>query len=286
MNRILNILLISAISTNLFAQNEGRVGVFVGVNQTSLMNSKDKAFGDYLPTFKPTIGIDAGYHFTLFKKIPMGFSFQFSNSKAGQNYHGLYQDSTSYYAYSRLNYLRPGAAFHFGSNPRRLVSVNFSAGATLGILTNYQERYELIRYNNDRLYFDINNTDVIWYDTVKTQGTLTSPMYNKTDLTVFGTLGFDVLLTQKIVFGVYGRYDMGMKPVENHNKMTINYNTEPNTSAAFQPYHSEIKYRGPVLTEIKREETTNLLYGVYFSLKYRIFNPEKIEFWYKEHKWE
>jgi hypothetical protein len=287
MKRILYILLISALSTNLFAQNEGRIGVFAGVNKTSLVNSKDKAWGDYLPTFKPTIGVDAGYHFTLFKTLPMGISFQFSNSKAGQNYYGEYEDSTSYYAYSRLNYLRPGLALHFGSNPRRLVSFTFSAGATMGILTNYQERYELIRYNNERMYFDIKNNDVIWYDTVKTRGTLTSQMYNKTDPTVFATLGFDVLLTKKVVFGVYGRYDAGMSQVENRNKMTINFDTEPKTSIPFQPYDVDIKYRDPVdATKFKREDTKNQLYGVYVSLKYRIFNPEKVEFWYKEHKWE
>lgn len=286
MRRIIIIILISAISTQLIAQNEARFGIFAGVNYTSLMNSKDKAFGDYLPTFKPTLGIEAGYHFTLFKTLPLGFSVQLSNNKTGQNYHGNYADSTSYYAYSRLNYIRPGAALHFGTNPRRLVALSFSVGATLGFLTNYQEKFELIRYNNDRMIIDIKNTDVMYYDTVKIKGSLTAQMYNKTDMTVFGSMGFDVMLSKRMVFGVYGRYDMGMKSVENRNSMKINMESEPPTSIFWTPYNLDVKYRGPIDLTAKREDTKNVFYGVYFSLKYRIFNSERIEFYYKEHKWD
>jgi hypothetical protein len=285
MKRIIYILFLSAISSQAIAQNEGRFGIFGGVNQTTLSNAKDAAYGDYLPTFKPTIGVDAGYFFTLFKAIPIGFSVQLSNNKLGQNYHGEYEDSTSFYAYTRLNYLRPGIALHLGSNRRRLVALTFSAGATMGFLTNYQERFELIRYNKDRYIFDIKNTEANLYDTVNTRGTLSAPMYNKTDMTVFGTLGFDVLLSKKIVFGINGRFDMGMSPVENRNAMTINYD---NASAPtpFKPYNLVVKYRGPVDLTAQRDETTNLFYGVYISFKYRIFNEEKIEFSYKEHNWE
>ena len=97
-----------------------------------------------------SLDIDAGYYFTIFKKLPIGFSVQLAGNSLGQNYNGNYSDSTSYYAYSRLNYFRPGIAFHAGSNMRKLVAFTFSAGATMGFLTSYQERYELIRYNNDR----------------------------------------------------------------------------------------------------------------------------------------
>lgn len=286
MKRIIQFLLLGLISGQAMAQNEGRIGVFAGVNRTELTNAKDKAWGDYLPTFKPTIGVDAGYHFTLFKTIPMGISVQFAVNKAGQNYHGTYQDSSGYYAYSRLTYIRPGLALHFGSNPRRLVSLAFSAGATLGMLTNYQERYELIRYNNDRFIIDVKNSDVTYYDTVKTAGRINEPLYNKTDMSVFGTLGFNVLMTKNIVFGVYGRYDYGMTQIENRNPNAVVLETNPPTNVLFNPYQVEVKHRGPVDPLIKRAPTTNTQYGVYFSLKYRLFNPEKIEFWYKEHKWD
>jgi hypothetical protein len=286
MKRIINILLLSIITGQVFAQNEGRIGFFTGVNKTILSNAKDAAFGDYVPTYKPTIGVDAGYHFTLFKTLPMGISVQLAANRLGQNYYGKYQDSTEYYAYSRLNYIRPGLAIHFGSNPRRLVAFTFAGGATYGLLTGYQERYELIRYNNDRFVFDIKNNDVEWYDTVKTKGTLTAPLYNKTDLTVFGSLGIDVMLTRNLVFGISGRFDYGLSQVENRNKMNINFETNPPSTIPFQPYNMNIKYRGPVDINAKRDPTSNTFYGIYLSLKYRIYNREKIEFWYKEHKWD
>jgi hypothetical protein len=286
MKRIITIFFLSLASSPLFAQHEARVGIFGGVNNTSLKNAKDAAFGDFLPTFKPTLGIDAGYYFTIFKKLPIGFSFQLAGNSLGQNYNGNYSDSTSYYAYSRLNYFRPGIAFHAGSNMRKLVAFTFSAGATMGFLTSYQERFELIRYNNDRFILDINNNDVILYDTVKTRGTLTSPMYNQTDFSIFGTIGVDFMLTKHIVLGLSLRTDMGMSPVENKNKLNINYQTTPSSSVAFQPYNLDVKYRGPVSATAKRDETTNSSYGVFMSVKYRLFNPEKIEFWYREHKWE
>jgi len=215
MKRLLPLLLIGLITTNAKAQNEGRFGVFAGVNRTELSNAKDKSWGDYLPTFKPSIGASAGYHFTLFKKLPIGFSVQLARTELGQNYHGKYQDSSSYYAYSRLTYLRPGIALHFGTNPRRLFALSFSAGASYGILTGYSDRYELIRYNNDRFIIDLQNTDAVFNDTSIVTGTLREPLYNKTDLSVFGTLGFDILMSKNFVFGVHGRYDYGMSQIEN-----------------------------------------------------------------------
>lgn len=286
MKRLLPLLLTGLITANANAQNEGRFGIFAGVNRTELTNAKDKSWGDYLPTFKPNIGVDAGYHFTLFKKLPMGFSVQLARTELGQNYHGEYQDSSSYYAYSRLTYLRPGIAMHFGTNPRRLFALTFSAGASYGILTGYTDRYELIRYNNDRFIIDLKNTDAVFNDTSIVTGTLREPLYNKTDLSVFGTLGFDVLMSKNFVFGVYGRYDYGMSQIENRNLNAVILNTEPQSTLAFNPYQVAVKHRGPVDPNVKRDPTTNTFYGVYLSLKYRLFNPEKIEFWYKEHKWD
>jgi len=286
MKRIITILFLSLATYPLFAQHEGRLGILGGINYTSLQNAKDAAFGDYLPTFKPTLGVEAGYYFTIFKKLPIGFSVQLTRNMLGQNYNGNYQDSTSFYAYSRLNYFRPGFAFHAGSNMRRLVAFTFSAGASIGFLTDYQERFELLRYNNDRYILDVKNTDVEVSDTINVNGKITSPLYNQTDFSIFGTLGVDFMLTKKIVLGLNLRTDMGMTSLENRNLINLTLQTNPPTNVQFLPYNLDVKYRGPVSLTAKRDVTTNLSYGVFMSVKYRLFNPEKIEFWYREHKWE
>lgn len=282
MKKTLVVLFLTISGFSVSAQNEGRIGIFSGVNMTSLYNADDAGYGDYLPTFKPTIGVEAGYHFTIAKTLPIGLSVQFANNKMGQNYRGYYADSTSYYAYSRLNYLRSGLALHFGTNPRRQVALAITLGANIGFLTNYQERYELIRYNNDRLILDIHNTDVTFNDTAEIKGTLTSPMYNKTDMCAFGSLGLDFLLARNWVFGFYGRFDYGLSPVENLNKMNINYDTEPSSSANFKIFNTKVKYHGPTDDLIKHGTTINVSYGIFLTLKYRIYNKEKIEFYYKE----
>ena len=75
MKRIITILFLSLATFPLFAQHEGRIGILGGINYTSLQNAKDAAFGDYLPTFKPTLGVEAGYYFTIFKKFFIFFFF-------------------------------------------------------------------------------------------------------------------------------------------------------------------------------------------------------------------
>ena len=284
MKKALVIIFLSVISFQLSAQNEGRIGLFQGVSKTSLYNKDDASFGDYLPTIKPTVGIDAGYHFTLFHVLPMGFSLQFSRNSAGQNYRGFYTDSTSYYAYTRLTYLRTGLALHMGTNPRRQVSLDFTYGANIGFLTNYQERYEIIRYNNDRYILNIKNSDVAVHDTSDLKGTLTSPLYNKTDLNVFGSLGLNFLIAKNWVFGFYGRLDYGLSPVENTQKINVNYDTQPSTSDNFKIFNTKVKYHGPTDDLVTHSATNNIGYGMYLTLKYRIYNKEKIEFYYKENK--
>lgn len=264
------------------AQNEGRFGVFAGMNRTMLNNADDKAYGDLLPTYKPTVGIDAGYHFTLFKRLPAGLSAQFAYNQMGQNYRGFYADSTSYYAYNRLNYMRLGMAVHFGTNMRRQVALTFSGGMTYGFLTGYQDKYELIRYNNERLILEINNTEVTYKDTFTKTGTLSKPLYNNTDMSVFGTLGLDFLAGENMVFGVNFRFDYGMDPVETSGKMNINYTGEQTTTQEFLPYNVKVKYRGPTDVNIVRAQTTNLSYGIFLSVKYRLYDHEKSEFWYRE----
>lgn len=289
MKKIILVLFTNLIVASLFAQNEGRVGVFSTISKTTLLNGDDKEFGDYLPTFKPGVGVSAGYHFTLFKMIPVGLSAQVSYNKTGQNYYGQYQDTTSYYAYSRLNYIRIGGALQFGTNIRRQVSVALTLGANYGILTSYQDRYELIRYNNDRFIVDIKNNDVSYYDTAQTKAVLSDPMYNKTDLTVFGTLGLDILVTRDIVFGFGFRMDMGMRSVENERKINMISETDPPVSTQNYSTWGRFKYRTPINPDANvrdRQQTTNQAVGAYLSLKYRIFNKEKIEFWYKEKNWD
>lgn len=268
------------------AQNEGRFGIISGVNKTSMSNAADNSFGDMLPTFKPTYGVEAGYHFTLFKSIPTGFTVQLTRNHLGQNYRGYYQDSSDYWAYRRLNYVRAGLGWHFGTNVRRQVSATFTFGATLGMLTNFQDRYELRRYNNDRLIMDINNNDVSFYDTKNTKGTINNSLFNKTDMTIFASIGMDFLLSKRVVFGVLARYDNGISPVENTaSKFSINYQTTPTTIQNYYPYNTKLIYRSPVdATKVLRQETVNKYAGIYLTLKYRVFNKEKIEFWYKEHQ--
>lgn len=284
MKKTLVVILLSMLYTHASAQNEGRIGLFTGINHTSLYNVDDAKAGDYLPTFKPTIGLEAAYHFTLFHALPMGISIQVANNKAGQNYRGYYADSTSYYAYTRLNYLRSGLALHFGTNPRRLVSLEMTFGANVGFLTNYQEKYELIRYNNDRLIVDIKNSEVIKYDTAEIKGTLTSQLYNKTDNAAFASLGLNFLFAKNWVFGFYGRLDYGFSPVENTSKRNINYDTQPSSSESFKIFNTKVKYHGPTDDLVTHGVTNNIGYGVYFTLKCRIYNKEKIEFYYHENK--
>ena len=269
-----------------FSQNEAQFGIFTGINKTSMYNVADKSFGDYLPTFKPTFGVEASYHFTLFKALPTGFTLQLANNKLGQNYRGYYQDSSDYYAYRRLNYIRAGLGWNIGTNIRRQVSLTFTAGATIGFLTSYQDRYELRRYNNDRLILDINNNDVSYYDNNNIKGTLNNSLFNKTDMTIFGSLSMNFLLSKRMVLGVLYRYDYGLSPIENTSaKFSINYKTTPTTIQNFIPYNTKFLYRSPVdPAKPLRETTTNRYSGLYLSLNYRIFNKEKIEFWYKENK--
>ncbi|MCC6448075.1 MAG: hypothetical protein IT215_05255, partial [Chitinophagaceae bacterium] len=255
-------------------------------SNTSLLNKDDKKQGDYLPTFKPGVGVSAGYHFTLFKAIPLGISAIASYNQSGQNYNGKYEDSSSFYAYSRLNYFRIGASLQFGTNIRRQVSLAATIGANYGFLTNYKERYELIEYNNDRYILDINDLNVSMRDTVLVVGELAEPIYNKTDLNIFGTLGLDFLLNENLVFGFGGRMDMGINSVESNAKNSISIQNDPPIVNPFDIYNLQIKYRESATSTGKRATTINQAYGIYFSLKYRIFNKEKTEFWYKERRWD
>lgn len=284
MKKTLVVILLTIMYTNSFAQNEGRIGLYSGISKTTLLNADDLAFGDYLPTYKPSTGIEAGYHFTLFHALPMGISFQCGNSKSGQDYRGFYADSTSYYAYTRLNYVRTGLALHFGTNPRRAVSLDMSVGANIGFLTNYQEKYELIRYNNDRLILNIKNNEVYKYDTYEQKGSLTSPLYNKIDKAVFGTMGLNFLFSKSWAFGFYARVDYGLTDIENKIKRNINYNTVPSSSEQYKIFNTEVKYHGPTSDLVVHGPTNNVGIGIFLSLKYRIFNKEKVEFYYKENR--
>lgn len=268
------------------SQNEGRLGIFSTISNTTLLNKDDKKQGDYIPTFKPGIGLSAGYHFTLFKAIPMGLTALVSYNGAGQNYNGKYEDSTSYWAYSRLQYFRMGASLQFGTNIRRQVALALNIGATYGFLTKYQERYELIAYDNSRAIFDLRNTDFIMKDTMSHSGSISSPLYKKTDLNVFGSLGLDFLINENIVFGFGVRMDMGMSGVENlnvNNKITFDGN--PPIAYDFNQYDLKVKYRNNNDTT-KRGQTVNNAFGVFLSLKYRIFNKDKTEFWYRERRFD
>jgi hypothetical protein len=267
---------------NVFAQNEGRLGFFTGINNTRLSNPQDKAFGDYLPTFKSNLGIDAAYHFTLAKVIASALGSEFSFTSLGQNYRGAYQDGTSYFAYSRLRYVRMGLYFNVGTPMRKTVAVTYGAGLSYGFLSGYQDRYELVRNNNSRYIIDVKNTNIEFTDTSTVKGALSAPLYNKTDLTFFNKLGVDFLFGENLVFSIYGRMDMGLQGVENLTKFTYTSLTTPSITADYKPYHSVLKYRTPVTTTIKRSETKNVYGGIYLALHYRIWDKNKTEYWYKQ----
>lgn len=266
------------------AQHEGRIGFYTGFNRTSLMNADDKAFGDYLPTAKACFGASAGYHFTVGKILPMGFTFYLGYNQLGQNYRGFYADTTNYYAYSRLNYMRYGLGWHVGTNIRRLASVTMTFGLTQGILTGYQERYELLRQSDKRTILDIHNTTAtITTDTLVMKGTVSHPLYNKTDKSFFISLDADFMLSQHIVFGISARMDKGLSEVENLTSYNFYFNGPAPITQIYTPY-SKLKYRAPEAPTETRGATKNMYSGIYLSLKYRLYNPDKMRIWYQEHR--
>jgi hypothetical protein len=282
MKKIITLLFITSLGFQVLAQNEGRIGIFTGLNKTSLMNAEDKAFGDYLPTFKTNIGFDAAYHFTLGKLIATGIGTEISFTGAGQNYRGTYQDSTSYFAYARLKYLRMGMYIHLGTPLRQRIAVSYGGGLSYGFLTNYQDRYELVRYNNARKILDIKNSNVEITDTGVVKGNLAEALYKKTDLMFFSKLGIDIQAGENLLVSIYGRYDMGLNGVENLTKNTITTQTNPATSQIFNPYNMKVKYRTPVEINVARTDTKNTYFGIYLALRYRIWDKNKTEFWYHQ----
>lgn len=286
MKNICSLLLLMIVSFCSYAQNEGRFGIFMGINNTKLKNADDIALGDVLPTYKPTIGVTAGYHFTVAKKLPLGFTTQFSYNQLGQNYRGYYSDTMNYWAFSRLNYYRMGLGFHIGTNPRRLVALTWTNGITFGFMKNYSERFEVYRKNNSRVILEIDNTTATATDTLYVKGTISSPLYVKNDKTYFTSLDLDFMIHRNLVFGVSLRYDLGLNGIENTKDSIINiyYTTEPTTTTvAYKPYN-KYKYHAPLTAGETRSKTTNEFMGVYLSLKYRVFNEEKHRMYYKEHR--
>ena len=48
---------------------------------------------------------------------------------------------------------------------RKSVAISYSGGISYGFLSSYQDRYELVRYNNSRYILDVNNTNLEITDT-------------------------------------------------------------------------------------------------------------------------
>ncbi len=267
-----------------YAQKEGRIGVFTGMYNSTLMNANDNDWGDYLPTFNSMVGIEGGYFITVGKKIPVGITGQVGFWGTGQNYRGLYLDSSYYEAYAKLRYMRTGLALHTGTNLLRRVALRVYGGANVGFLTSYSDRYEQFRNDGSRFIIDIEDNNVFYNQDGPKYGTIDEALYNPIDLGVFYGLAIDVKVTDHWIFTASGRFDLGLGNIENENKKKITFaNANGDAEVIDYPgYTSAIKYHGPTRPEILRQATTNQMYGVFLGFSYRFFNKDDADIYFRK----
>ena len=283
LNTLFFVILFLSYSTSLFAQKEGRIGIFTGVAKTGLINADDVSNGDLLPTFKGAIGVEGGYFITIGRRVPFGLTGFASYAGGGQNYLGKYSDSSFYEAYTRLRYMKGGAAFQFGTNMRRQVSLNAHIGASFSSLTGYSDRYEHFQTNGDRYVLAIKNKSIYLDNDSILTGGLDNEMYNKVDYNLYGGLGVDILFTHNLVFSVFTRFESGMLSVENLDKKKITLDTKPVSTIMDLPIENiKVKYHTPVETQPVRAETMNSSMGIFISFKYRFVNTKDNEIWYRQ----
>lgn len=278
---VITVIVLSFFQTAM-AQSEGRVGFFTGLFNSSLLNANDQDWGDYLPTIKGMAGIEGSYYTTLGKKVSIGMTAQIGYWGNGQNYRGLYLDSSYYEAYTKMRYLRTGVAFNMGTNLLRRVSARVFGGANIGFLDTYTDRYEGFPNNGSRYILEITDNAVYnyGYDNQHRYGSINEKLYTPIDMNVFYGVAVDVKINDNLIFNVSGRFDNGLGQVENENKKKITFSGTDAQVMDYPAYTSAIKYHGPTRPEILRQPTTNQMYGVYLGLCYRFYDRDKHQLYF------
>lgn len=286
MKKLLLVIILASCFIGASAQKEGRLGVFSGGYVSYLMNANDFEWGDMLPTYKMSGGIEGSYFITVGRKIGVGLTGQIGYWKYGQDYRGAYADGSAYEAYSRLNYIKSGLALNVSTNLRRRVAARVFGGLNVGILDGYQERYEHFRKGNTKLIMDIRDQEVFYRDRINLNeyGRLSESIYEPLELSVFTGLGFDVKISDDFILSVAGRYDMGMGQIETEtdpdNPKTITFSGDEARVVDYPAFPTAIKFHGPTKREIVRQPTTNQSFGVFISFTYRMYNRNRTDIWY------
>ncbi len=284
MKRIFLCLFLLACFSTSNAQKEGRLGVYSGLYVSYLMNANDYQWGDFLPTYKVSGGLEGSYFVTVGKKMGLGISGQIGKWNNGQNYKGAYSDGSEYEAYARLKYTRFGMALNFSTNLRRRVAARLFAGANVGILNSYQDRYEHLRVGDQKLIVDIKDDDVYYRDQFDEYGKVSNAIYEPLSMSTFYGLGFDVKISDDFIFSLSGRFDLGMGQIETefdeNSPNTLVFGGETPRIQDHPAYPTAIKYHGPTKPGIVRQPTTNQSIGVFVSFSYRLYNRDKTDIWY------
>lgn len=286
MKKLLLVLVLASSFYNASAQKEGRLGVYSGLYVSYLMNANDFEWGDFLPTYKTSGGLEGSYFITVGKKVGVGLTGQIGYWNNGQNYRGAYADGSSYEAYSRLKYIKSGLALNISTNIRRRVAARVYGGLNFGILDSYSERYEHFRKGDTKLIMNIKDQEVFYRDKINLSeyGKLSDPIYEPISLSVFTGLGFDVKISDDFILSLSGRFDMGMGQIETENDpnspKTITFTGDEARVVDYPAFPTAIKYHGPTKKELVRQPTTNQSVGVFVSFTYRMYNRDRTDIWY------
>jgi len=284
MKKILLCLSLLACFNTSHAQKEGRLGVYSGLYVSYLMNANDFEYGDFLPTYKMCGGLEGSYFITVGKKMGFGITGQIGKWGNGQNYKGAYSDGSEYEAYTRLRYTRFGLALNVSTNLRRRVAARLFAGANVGVLNSYQDRYEHFRAGDQKLIVDINDDAVYYRDQFDEYGKISNELYEPLSMSTFYGAGFDVKISDNFIFNLSGRFDLGLGQVEkefdDNSPNTLVFGGENARVQDHPAFPTAIKYHGPTKKGIVRQPTTNQSIGVFVSFSYRLYNRDRTDIWY------
>jgi hypothetical protein len=276
MSKIYSILLVLCIGLQVNAQQGGRFGVVSGVAFTSMLNADDSKAGvntlRLLPTFGYQTGVEVGYSWRY-----VGLSAQLMKSQAGQRYNFFGQTQET-----RLNYVKPTVLINFNSNPKHTVRFSGFVGGAYGILTNYKEISQITNpITKDIVYTTINNSDyTIQQGNSTINGTLSDGIYYNSDAIVIAGLGLDCRLNEKLLLGIHARLDFGLEKLENYSILKQKYtvNNVPYTYDYEYWRYRPSKYEYQTIYNNVRQGSSNLLGGIYVSLKYIMMSKEVREY--------